>query len=129
MKKLWSQNSEARALIIATLLTVIGVGGTAFLFWFHRYDIPLAVLLGGAVVSLTWFLLYLVKKSDKPHVKLDITLIYVRLAVIVGLAILFAVLTYHYHIVIISPIYMVIAYLVISLITMVVFIKKGAGNV
>ena len=129
MKKLWSQNSEARALIISTLLTVIGVGGTAFLFWFHRYDIPLAVLLGGAVVSLTWFLLYLVKKSDKPHVKLDITLIYVRLAVIVGLAILFAVLTYHYHIVIISPIYMVIAYLVISLITMVVFIKKGAGNV
>ena len=129
MKKLWSQNSEARALIISTLLTVIGVGGTAFLFWFHRYDIPLAVLLGGAVVSLTWFLLYLVKKSDKPHVKLDITLIYVRLAVIVGLAILFAVLTYQYHIVIISPIYMVIAYLVISLITMVVFIKKGAGNV
>ena len=129
MKKLWSQNSEARALIISTLLTVIGVGGTAFLFWFHRYDIPLAVLLGGAVVSLTWFLLYLVKKSDKPHVKLDITLIYVRLVVIVGLAILFAVLTYQYHVVIISPIYMVIAYLVISLITMVVFIKKGAGNV
>ena len=129
MKKLWSQNSEARALIISTLLTVIGVSGTAFLFWFHRYDIPLAVLLGGAVVSLTWFLLYLVKKSDKPHVKIDITLIYVRLAVIVGLAVLFAVLTYQYHVVIISPIYMVIAYLVISLVTMVVFIKKGAGNV
>ena len=129
MKKIWSQNSEARALIISTLLTVIGVGGTAFLFWFHRYDIPLAILLGGAVVSLTWFSLYLVKKSNKPHIKIDITLIYVRLAIIVGLAILFAVLSYHYQVVIVSPIYMIIAYLVISLTTMVVYVKKGAGNV
>ena len=129
MKKIWSQNSEARALIISTLLTVIGVGGTAFLFWFHRYDIPLAILLGGAVVSLTWFSLYLVKKSNKPHIKVDITLIYVRLAIIVGLAILFAVLSYHYQVVIVSPIYMIIAYLVISLTTMVVYVKKGAGNV
>ena len=129
MKKLWSQNSEARALIISTLLTVIGVGGTAFLFWFHRYDIPLAILLGGGVVSATWFSLYLVKKSNKPHVKIDITLIYVRLVIIVALAILFAILTYQYKLVIVSPIYMVISYLVISLITMVVYIKKGKGNV
>ena len=129
MKKLWSQNSEARALIISTLLTVIGVGGTAFLFWFHRYDVPLAVLVGGLVVSLTWFSLYLVKKSNKPHIKIDITLIYVRLAIIAALAILFAVLAYQYKLVIVSPIYMVITYLVVSLATMVVYMKKGAGNV
>ena len=129
MKKLGSQNSEARALIISTLLTVIGVGGTAFLFWFHRYDVPLAVLLGGAVVSLTWFSLYLVKKSNKPHIKIDITLIYVRLAIIVALAILFAVLAYRYKVVIVSPIYMIVSYLVVSLTTMVVYVKKGAGNV
>ena len=129
MKKFWNQNSEARALIVSTLLTIVGLCGTLFLFWFHRYDVPLAVLLGGSVVSLTWFLLYLVKKSNKPHVKIDITLIYVRLVIIVGLAFLFAFLAYQFKIVIVSPIYMVIAYLVISLATMVVFIKKGVTSV
>ena len=125
MKKFWSQNSEARALIVSTLLTVIGVGGTAFLFWFNRYDVPLGVLVGGAVVVLTWLALYFVKKSNKPHVKLDIALIYIRLAVIVLLAILFAVLAFSFSLVIISPLYMVIAYLVISLSAMAVYIKKG----
>ena len=129
MKKFWNPNSEARALIVSTLLTVVGLCGTLFLFWFHRYDVPLAVLLGGSVVSLTWFLLYLVKKSNKPHVKIDITLIYVRLVIIVGLAFLFAFLAYQFKIVIVSPVYMVIAYLVISLATMVVFIKKGVTSV
>ena len=61
MKKFWSLNSEARALIVSTLLIVIGVGGTAFLFWFQRYDIPLGVLIGGAVVALTWLALFFVK--------------------------------------------------------------------
>ena len=125
MKKFWSQNSEARALIVSTLLTVIGVGGTAFLFWFNRYDVPLGVLVGGAVVVLTWLALYFVKKSNKPHVKLDIALIYIRLAVIVLLAILFAVLAFSFSLVIVSPLYMVIAYLVISLSAMAVYIKKG----
>ena len=125
MKKFWSQNSEARALIVSTLLTVIGVGGTAFLFWFNRYDVPLGVLVGGAVVVLTWLALFFIKKSNKPHVKLDIALIYIRLAVIVLLAILFAVLAFSFSLVIISPLYMVIAYLVISLSAMAVYIKKG----
>ena len=125
MKKFWSQNSEARALIVSTLLTVIGVGGTAFLFWFNRYDVPLGILVGGIVVILTWLALYFVKKSNKPHIKLDIALIYIRLAVIVLLAILFAVLAFKFSLVIISPIYMVIAYLVVSLAAMSVYIKKG----
>ena len=125
MKKLWNQNSEARALIISTLLILIGFGGTAFLFWFHRYDIPLAVLIGGGIVALSWLALYLIKKSDKPHIKLDITFIYIRLSLVVLLTILFAGLTFHFKILTVSPIYLVISYFVISLITMAIYIKKG----
>ena len=125
MKKFWSLNSEARALIVSTLLIVIGVGGTAFLFWFHRYDIPLGVLIGGAVVALTWLALLLIKRTGKPMVKLDIAFIYIRLGVIVALAILFTVLNIVYGVVIASPISMIIAYGVISILTMLVYIKKG----
>ena len=125
MKKFWNLNSEARALIVSTLLIVIGVGGTAFLFWFQRYDIPLGVLIGGAVVALTWLALFFVKRSGKPRIKLDIALIYVRLGVIVALAILFTVLIIACSIVIASPISMIIAYGVISILAMIVYIKKG----
>ena len=125
MKKFWSLNSEARALIVSTLLIVIGVGGTAFLFWFQRYDIPLGVLIGGAVVALTWLALFFIKRSGKPRIKLDIALIYIRLGVIVALAILFTVLSILYNIVIASPISMIIAYGIISILAMLVYIKKG----
>ena len=125
MKKFWNLNSEARALIVSTLLLVIGVGGTAFLFWLGFYEIPLGVLVGGAVVALSWLALFLIKKSAKPHIKLDILFIYLRLGVIVVLAILFAVLSIVYKLRIISPISMILAYLVISIVTMIVFIKKG----
>ena len=125
MKKFWSLNSEARALIVSTLLIVIGVGGTAFLFWFHRYDIPLGVLIGGAVVALTWLALLLIKRTGKPMVKLDIAFIYIRLGVIVALAILFTVLAIVYGIVVASPISLIVGYGVISILTMMVFIRKG----
>ena len=125
MKKFWSLNSEARALIVSSLLTVIGVGGTAFLFWFQRYDIPLGVLIGGAVVALSWLALFFIKRSNKPRIKLDIALIYVRLSVIVALAILFTVLQIVCGIVIASPISMIVAYGVISILAMMVFIRKG----
>ena len=125
MKIFWSLNSEARALIVSTLLIVIGVGGTAFLFWFQRYDIPLGVLIGGAVVALTWLALFFIKRSAKPRIKLDIALIYIRLGVIVALAILFTVLSILYNVVIASPISMIIAYGVISILAMLVYIKKG----
>ena len=124
MNKLWSQNSEFRAFIVSALLTLLGVGGTAFLFWFHRYDVPLAVLLGGGVVTMTWFSLYLVKRTNRPHTKIDITLIFTRLFIVVSLAFLFAILDYQFNLVIVSPIYLVIAYLVVSLVTTFVFIKK-----
>ena len=125
MKKFWNLNSEARALIVSTLQTVIGVGGTAFLFWFQHYDIPLGVLIGGAVVALTWLALFFIKRSGKPRIKLDIALIYVRLGVIVALAILFTVLIIACGIVIASPISMIIAYGIISILAMLVYIKKG----
>ena len=125
MKKFWNLNSEARALIVSTLLIVIGVGGTAFLFWFQHYDIPLGVLIGGAVVALTWLALFFIKRSGKPRIKLDIALIYVRLGVIVALAILFTVLIIACGIVIASPISMIIAYGIISILAMLVYIKKG----
>ena len=125
MKKFWNLNSEARALIVSTLLIVIGVGGTAFLFWFHRYDIPLGVLIGGMVVALTWLALFFVKRSNKPNIKLDIALIYIRLGIIVTLAILFAVLQFTNVAVIASPISLIVAYGIISILTMMVYIKKG----
>ena len=125
MKKFWNQNSEARALIVSTLLTVIGVGGTAFLFWFNHYEIPFGVLVGGGIVILSWLALFLVKKSNKPHIKIDIILIYVRLGLIVALALLFTVLGIAYGLRIISPISMIVAYFVISIPAMFVYIKKG----
>ena len=125
MKKFWNLNSEARALIVSTLLIVIGVGGTAFLFWFHRYDIPLGVLIGGMVVALTWLALFFVKRSNKPNIKLDIALIYIRLGIIVTLAVLFTVLQFTNVAVIASPISLIVAYGIISILTMMVYIKKG----
>ena len=125
MKKFWNLNSEARALIVSTLLIVIGVGGTAFLLWFHRYDIPLGVLIGGMVVALTWLALFFVKRSNKPNIKLDIALIYIRLGIIVTLAVLFAVLQFTNVAVIASPISLIVAYGIISILTMMVYIKKG----
>ena len=124
MSKLWNQNNEARAFIVSTLLTLLGVGGTAVLFWFHRYDIPLAVLLGGGVVTATWFSLYLVKRTNKPHPKIDITLIFTRLFIITALAFLFAILAYQYQLVIVSPVYLVISYLAVSILTLVVYLRK-----
>ena len=128
MKRFWNQNNEAKAVTVATFLSILGFGGTAFLFWFHRYDVPLAVLVGGSVVALTWLALYLTKKSEKPHVKIDIALIYIRLAIIVSLTILFTILAIN-SIVIVSPIIMVISYFVVSIIAMIVYLKKGERDV
>ena len=125
MKKFWNLTSELRALLVSAFLTVLGLGGTAFLFWFQHYEIPLGVLVGGLVVALSWLALYLVKRSNKPHIKLDIALIYVRLGLIVALAILFTILGIIYGLKIISPISMIVAYLVISIPAMLVYIKKG----
>ena len=129
MNKFWNQTLEIKSLIISTTVTILGFLGTLFLFWFNRYDIPLGVLLGGFIISLTWFLLYLSKRKANKNVQLDIALIYIRLSLIVVLAILFTALELGLNIVIISPIFLVFSYLVISLFTLIAYYKKGEDDV
>ena len=129
MNKFWNQPIEVKALIISLIVTILGFGGTAFLFWFNRYDIPLAVLLSGAIVAMTWLCLYLSKRKGQRNPKLDMVLIFLRLILIVGFAILFTVLQLTVHVVTVSPVYLVIAYLVISLATLIAYFKKGENDV
>ena len=129
MNKFWNQPIEAKALIISLIVTILGFGGTAFLFWFNRYDIPSAVLLSGSIVALTWLCLYLSKRKGQKNPKLDMVLIFLRLILIVGFAILFTVLQLTLHVITVSPIYLVIAYLVISLATLIAYFKKGENDV
>ena len=129
MNKFWNKPIEVKALIISLIVTILGFGGTAFLFWFNRYDIPLAVLLSGAIVAMTWLCLYLSKRKGQRNPKLDMVLIFLRLILIVGFAILFTVLQLRVHVVTVSPVYLVIAYLVISLATLIAYFKKGENDV
>ena len=129
MNRFWNQVLEVKALIISLVATFVGFGGTLFLFWFHRYDIPLAVLTSGAVVALSWFFLYLSKRSNNKHAKLDLFLIYARLTTIVVLAIVFTALELSLSLVILSPIALVAAYLVISLLTLLAYFRKGENDV
>lgn len=124
MKKIWNQPLEIKAMLISLSATILGFLGTIFLFWFQRYDVPLAILYGGAIVVITWLILYVIKKDNKNHVKLDIVIIYLRLTIIVFSAILFTILQIYAHIVIISPIYLIISYLVISLLTLLAYLKE-----
>ena len=129
MNTFWNQPIEIKALIISLIITILGFGGTAFLFWFHRYDIPLAILLSGAIVSITWLCLYLSKRKGQRNPKLDMILIFLRLILIVGFAILFTVLQLTLYVVTVSPVYLVVAYLVISLATLIAYFKKGENDV
>ena len=124
MKKFWNQTVEIKALIISSSLTILGFLGTLFLFWLQRYDVPLAVLLGGLIVSISWLILFMSKRGGKARIKLDIFAIYLRLGLVAIFAALFAFLQYAYNIVIVSPIFLVVSYLVISLLTLLAFIGK-----
>ena len=125
MKKFWNQSVEFKSLVISIITTVLAFGGTTVLFWFNRYDIPLATLTSGLVVIISWLILYLNKKKDKPAVKLDILAIYLRLTLIVVLAITFAVLELTIKLVTVSPVFLVVSYLGYSLINLLAYIKKG----
>ena len=124
MKKFWNQTVEFKAFMISLIAMILAVGGTSCLFFLGRYEIPLAVLTSGIIVSLTWFLLYLNKKKGEGRVKLDIFAIYLRLSLIVVLTIIFAVLQLTLKIVIISPIFLVVSYLGYSLLTFIAYIGK-----
>ena len=129
MNKFWNQTIEFKALIISLVTTVLGFGGTLFLFWLHRYDIPLAILTSGVIVSLSWLILYLSKRGNTQRTRLDVFLIYARLISIVSLAILFTALELSLSLVILSPIALVVAYLVISSLTLIAYFNKGENDV
>ena len=129
MNKFWNQPLELKALIISLIVTILGFGGTMFLFWFQRYDIPLSILTSGAIISLSWLALFLSKRGNTRRVKLDIALIYVRLILIVLIATVTTILEIKLAIVTISPVFLVISYLVISLLTLLAYFKKGENDV
>lgn len=124
MSKFKDQSIEFRALIISLIATVVGFIGTAVLFWFNRYDIPLAVLTSGLIVTLSWLFLYLNKKKEKPNPKLDIVFIYLRLILVVILDIVFIVLEITLSLVTVSAVFLVVSYLVISLLTLLAYVGR-----
>lgn len=124
MKKFWNQTVEFKAFMISLIAMILALGGTSCLFFLGRYEIPLAVLTSGIIVTLTWFLLYLNKKKGEGRIKLDIFAIYLRLSLIVVLTIIFAILQLTLKIVIVSPIFLVVSYLGYSLLTFIAFIGK-----
>ena len=124
MSKFKDQSIEFRALIISLIVTVVGFLGTAVLFWFNRYDIPLAVITSGLIVTLSWLFLYLNKKKEKPNPKLDIVFIYLRLILVVILAIVFIVLEITLSLVTVSAVFLVVSYLVISLSTLLAYVGR-----
>ena len=129
MNKFWNQTIEVKALIISLIATILGFGGTSFLFWLQRYDIPLAILTSGVIISLSWLALFLSKRGNAKRVKLDIALIYIRLILIVLIATVTTILEIKLAIVTISPVFLVISYLVISLLTLIAYFKKGENDV
>ena len=124
MKKFFSQNLEIKALIISITATVLGFLGTVFLFWYNRGDIPFGVLAGGGIIILGWLILYLSKKANKETAKLDVFVIFLRLTLLVLFAAVFAVLRLKLNLYIISPVSLIIAYLVVSLLTLIAHIGK-----
>ena len=124
MKKFFSQNLEIKALIISVTATVLGFLGTVFLFWYNRGDIPFGVLTGGGIIILGWLILYSSKKANKETAKLDVFVIFLRLTLLVLFAAVFAVLRLKLNLYIISPVSLIIAYLVVSLLTLIAHIGK-----
>ena len=124
MKKFWNRTIEYKALVISSLTTILAFLGTSCLFFLGHYEIPLAVLTSGLIVSLTWLMLYLNKKSGEGRIKLDIFAIFLRLSLVVVLTVVFAILQFTLELVIISPIFIVVSYLGYSLLTFIAYIGK-----
>ena len=124
MKKFFTQNIETKALVISITATVLGFLGTVFLFWYKRGDVPFGVLFGGGIIILAWLILYLSKKNNKETVKLDIFVIFLRLGLLIIGAITFAMLQWWLGLYIISAVSLIVAYLVVSLLTLLAHIGK-----
>ena len=124
MKKFFSQTTEIKSLVISITATVLGFLGTMFLFWYKRGDVPFGVLAGGGIIILGWLILYLSKKYHKENVKLDIFVIFLRLGLLIIGSIAFAILQWWLGLYIISAVSLIIAYLVVSLLTLIAHIGK-----
>ena len=124
MKDFWNRPVEFKAFVISLIATILAFGGSACLFWFNHYEIPLAVLTSGAIVTMTWLILVLNNKQEERKIKLDIFAIYLRLSLIVTLTIVFAVLQLILKVVIMSPIFLVVSYLGYSMLNLLAFIRK-----
>ena len=124
MNKFWAKEIEYKAFVIAASCTLLVFLGTLFFFWFNHYEVPLAVLTSGLIVMATWLFLYFNKKRKTNKVSLDILFIYLRLGLIVALALLFSFLQLQFQVIIISPIVLVVSYLIISLSTLLAYIRK-----
>ena len=121
----WDRPLEFKSLIICCLTTVIMGLATMCLFWFGYPEICLGLITSGVIVTISWLVVYLYrKKHPEPKVKIDVIFIYIRLFLIVTLAIIFAILQLTIKLVIISPIYLIVGYFVISMVSLSALIRK-----
>lgn len=129
MKNFWAKEIEYKALVISCLATLLVFLATMVCFWFNRYEIPLAGLVGGGVVVMSWLVLLINKKRQRKSLPADIFLIYFRLVFIALLAALFTYLQLEFSLVIVSPIFLIVFYLIISMFTLIAYWKKEGINV
>lgn len=123
--KFWDHTLEYKSVVISSLATIVAFLATLFLFWYGRYEIPLAFLTSGLVVVITWLIVLLYyKKHTKPKVKVDVFCIYLRLVLIVAISIIFAVIQIITKTPIVSPIFIVIGYFFVSLCSLVALIER-----
>lgn len=130
MKKFLNQTLEVKALTISAIATVLGFLGTIFLFWFNRYDIPLGVLYGGGIIALSWLVVLLAKKNGKETAGFDIFIIFARLFLLAAGAVACSLVQRFAKLYTLSPVAIVIAYLAVTLLTLIAFIRKeqNAGD-
>ena len=121
----WNRTIEFKSLIISAIVTLIMFLTTMFLFWCGHPEIVFALLTSGGIVTLSWLVVYLYKrKHPEPKIRLDIVFIYIRLSLIVITAIIFAVLQLTLSLVIISPIFIIVGYFVVSMLNLIALIRK-----
>ena len=123
--KFWNRPLEFKSFIICLITTLVMGLSTMCLFWLGYPEICLGLITSGSIVTLSWLIIYLYRrKHPEPKVKIDVIFIYVRLFLIVALAILFAVLQLTIKLVIISPVFLMIGYFVISLVALLALYRK-----
>lgn len=124
MKKFWNQTVEFKAFVISLIALILAFIGTSCLFFFGHYEIPLAVLTSGLIVTLTWLALYINKKKGDGRIKLDIFVIYLRFALLLVVTAVAVILQLTIKLVTLSPVALVVSYLGYSLLTLFAYIGR-----